>query len=630
MVGSPLKVSQRRVVDGKTALQFSDLRVEATREKMRMSRSASELKCYAVQLVLGLEADSCRGCNFVGLALFPIGCYKTSVVSGLSFSSCELRIHHKDGLDSAVVVGLQGKVLQQDVEMTGKLADSTSELANICALHRVTSLLYSNICRGDPGLVPGRSLQIFTRGNQTGRCHWLAGFLGDLLFPPPLHSGVAPYSPHFNSLLMERCRNEGAEETGYPRENSPTNHIVRHDSHMRESGVTGRGPCNFEVYSPHDENTARQFGALRLVAMLHLMCVSLSPQSPPRFSPSNAEKSPGLADTGFYVCHKWPISGPQGACQQLADGIWFTYVRPEAESHWSTAATHGPLMVLTCLGFIWLRRIGPLVGRLHFATWVLSEQRPRCGQLQQDVGHKHLRRHRKISRSTDVANTLACTRWYSVFHVRGGVQQVRLCIHISPANHIATRGQRNTNCFPTSGTIPHTYVCPVKASASVHQLPATVVYRARLLGIRVGTVGDVAGGGQLFYPFTTALRRPEPRPDNGSSDGDEIPFISMPQQFLIVTTPTRIKKKTSRNICFVVDIFLTVREGKHGASLVRILFKGVAVKNILEKCSVLQTGGEFDEFCVTAGNLRRAVRVDYTARVHALSTSSCDRWNSRR
>ncbi|KAJ8896289.1 hypothetical protein PR048_001633 [Dryococelus australis] len=36
--------------------------------------------------------------------------------------------------------------------------------------------------------------RIFASGNSTGRCRWSAGFLGDLSFTPPLHSGVAPYS----------------------------------------------------------------------------------------------------------------------------------------------------------------------------------------------------------------------------------------------------------------------------------------------------------------------------------------------------------------------------------------------------------------------------------------------------
>ncbi|KAJ8877521.1 hypothetical protein PR048_021976 [Dryococelus australis] len=34
-------------------------------------------------------------------------------------------------------------------------------------------------------------------GSITGRCRWSAGFLGDLPFTPPFHSGAAPYSPHY-------------------------------------------------------------------------------------------------------------------------------------------------------------------------------------------------------------------------------------------------------------------------------------------------------------------------------------------------------------------------------------------------------------------------------------------------
>ncbi|KAJ8866865.1 hypothetical protein PR048_032727 [Dryococelus australis] len=90
-----------------------------------------------------------------------------------------------------------------------------------------------------------------------GRCRWLAGFLEDLPFPPSLHSGAAPHSPRFilvgsreiavksrpklfsfskfdRNLRLQR-RNEGRGETRYPRENPPTDGIVRHDSHLRES-----------------------------------------------------------------------------------------------------------------------------------------------------------------------------------------------------------------------------------------------------------------------------------------------------------------------------------------------------------------------------------------------------------
>ncbi|KAJ8870004.1 hypothetical protein PR048_029015 [Dryococelus australis] len=37
-------------------------------------------------------------------------------------------------------------------------------------------------------------------GNCAGRCRWSAGYLGDLPFPPPLHSCAAPYSPRFTLI----------------------------------------------------------------------------------------------------------------------------------------------------------------------------------------------------------------------------------------------------------------------------------------------------------------------------------------------------------------------------------------------------------------------------------------------
>ncbi|KAJ8897534.1 hypothetical protein PR048_002881 [Dryococelus australis] len=37
-------------------------------------------------------------------------------------------------------------------------------------------------------------------GNRAGRCHWSVDYLGDLPFPKPLHSGAAPYSPHFTLI----------------------------------------------------------------------------------------------------------------------------------------------------------------------------------------------------------------------------------------------------------------------------------------------------------------------------------------------------------------------------------------------------------------------------------------------
>ncbi|KAJ8870045.1 hypothetical protein PR048_029056 [Dryococelus australis] len=44
------------------------------------------------------------------------------------------------------------------------------------------------------------SPQIFASGNRAGRCRWSAGFLGDLPFSLPLHSGAASFTPHFTLI----------------------------------------------------------------------------------------------------------------------------------------------------------------------------------------------------------------------------------------------------------------------------------------------------------------------------------------------------------------------------------------------------------------------------------------------
>ncbi|KAJ8898014.1 hypothetical protein PR048_003374 [Dryococelus australis] len=72
---------------------------------------------------------------------------------------------------------------------------------------KVTSVIYrgSRWCGGETGLDSRRSRsRIFTCGNRAGRCHWLTGFLGDLQFTPPLHSGVVPYSPRFTLIRSSR------------------------------------------------------------------------------------------------------------------------------------------------------------------------------------------------------------------------------------------------------------------------------------------------------------------------------------------------------------------------------------------------------------------------------------------
>ncbi|KAJ8880990.1 hypothetical protein PR048_017463 [Dryococelus australis] len=50
------------------------------------------------------------------------------------------------------------------------------------------------------GFIPDRSLRSFANGHSTGQCRWSAGFLRDILFPPPLYSSDAPFSPHFTLI----------------------------------------------------------------------------------------------------------------------------------------------------------------------------------------------------------------------------------------------------------------------------------------------------------------------------------------------------------------------------------------------------------------------------------------------
>ncbi|KAJ8894410.1 hypothetical protein PR048_007062 [Dryococelus australis] len=56
-------------------------------------------------------------------------------------------------------------------------------------------LMYCTSTKASRVRFPAGSPRIFAYGNRDGRCHWLAGFIGDLPFTPPLHSGAAPYSP---------------------------------------------------------------------------------------------------------------------------------------------------------------------------------------------------------------------------------------------------------------------------------------------------------------------------------------------------------------------------------------------------------------------------------------------------
>ncbi|KAJ8878725.1 hypothetical protein PR048_019311 [Dryococelus australis] len=52
--------------------------------------------------------------------------------------------------------------------------------------------------QGEKVSIPGRiTSRIFTSGNRARRCHWSLGFLRDLPFSPPLHSGTTLFPPNF-------------------------------------------------------------------------------------------------------------------------------------------------------------------------------------------------------------------------------------------------------------------------------------------------------------------------------------------------------------------------------------------------------------------------------------------------
>ncbi|KAJ8893874.1 hypothetical protein PR048_006475 [Dryococelus australis] len=68
----------------------------------------------------------------------------------------------------------------------------------------VVRLLASH--QGEPGSIPGEVALGFSHVGivpDDGRCRWSASFLGDLLFPPPSHSGAALYSPSFTLICSQ-------------------------------------------------------------------------------------------------------------------------------------------------------------------------------------------------------------------------------------------------------------------------------------------------------------------------------------------------------------------------------------------------------------------------------------------
>ncbi|KAJ8894435.1 hypothetical protein PR048_007089 [Dryococelus australis] len=73
---------------------------------------------------------------------------------------------------------------------------------------RTGAAMVERLARSPPtkairGQSPAGSLRIFACGNRAGRWRWSAGFPGDLPFPPPFHSGAAPYSSESPSSALK-------------------------------------------------------------------------------------------------------------------------------------------------------------------------------------------------------------------------------------------------------------------------------------------------------------------------------------------------------------------------------------------------------------------------------------------
>ncbi|KAJ8873748.1 hypothetical protein PR048_024582 [Dryococelus australis] len=84
-------------------------------------------------------------------------------------------------------------------------------LQNVLTLPRIGAAVAERLARSPPpprrtGLDPRPGHRIFASGNRAGRCRWSAGLLGDLLLPPPLHSGAAPYPLQSSALKTSLLR----------------------------------------------------------------------------------------------------------------------------------------------------------------------------------------------------------------------------------------------------------------------------------------------------------------------------------------------------------------------------------------------------------------------------------------
>ncbi|KAJ8880062.1 hypothetical protein PR048_020685 [Dryococelus australis] len=104
------------------------------------------------------------------------------------------------------------------------------------------------------------SLRIFLFDNRRRRCRWSAGFLSDLPFPPPFHSGVATYSPQSPSSALKTTVLR-AEVRCYPLYLG-----------VAPSGSVSRPSSPPSLAAPVTQNTARYRGANSTVELLSRVC----------------------------------------------------------------------------------------------------------------------------------------------------------------------------------------------------------------------------------------------------------------------------------------------------------------------------------------------------------------------
>ncbi|KAJ8884615.1 hypothetical protein PR048_016472 [Dryococelus australis] len=95
-------------------------------------------------------------------------------------------------------------------------------------------------------LLPRGHAHIFPPGYRAGPGRWSAGFLGDLPFPRHLHSGAAPFSPHFSLSALKTSMLRAAEiaPLHYPLPPPPSKYIAASAADSRttilEADLTAR------------------------------------------------------------------------------------------------------------------------------------------------------------------------------------------------------------------------------------------------------------------------------------------------------------------------------------------------------------------------------------------------------